>query len=171
MVLLPSKDLPLGMKCPDFNLMGVDGGTHSLQTLAHKKALVIVVMCVHCPYVQAIEDDIIRLQEEFEFEGIQFVGINPNDAVQYPDDSFDGMRKRAEEMGYNFLYLRDEDQSVSKALQAVCTPDIYLFDEKRELYFHGAIKNLEYAIEDLLDEEPAMEGLEPSQGCSIKWKE
>lgn len=171
MVLLPSKNLPMGMKCPNFELEGIDGGVHSLSSLSGKKGLVLIVMCVHCPYVQEIEEDIINLQEQFEFDGIQFVGINPNDASLHPEDSFEGMKKRAEEMGYNFLYLRDEDQSVAKALDAQCTPDIYLFDGNQELYYHGHIKELEYAIEDLLEGEPPMDGQQPSQGCSVKWKD
>jgi len=172
MVLLPSKQLDMGMPCPDFNLKGIDGEMWSLDKLEDKKALVLIVMCVHCPYVQKIEDKIIEVQSRFEDQGVRVIGINPNDAEKYPEDSFEGMQERAEEMGYNFLYLRDEDQSVARALDAQCTPDIYVFDENRELYYHGKIEGVPEALERMFDGEEPTDAAdqEPSQGCSVKWK-
>ncbi len=161
MTLLASKKLPSDFVAPDFSLKGIDGETYSWASFGDKK-VVIIFMCVHCPYVQAIEDQIIQVQSDFPDAVV--VGINPNDAEMYPEDSFENMGKRAEEMGYNFLYLRDETQEIARAYEAVCTPDIYVFNAGRSLLYHGRIEEVPLALLGDFDGEPI-----PSQGCSIKW--
>lgn len=170
MALLKSGGIPMGTPAPKFKLKGIDGEEHTLEKYADKEALVIIFMCVHCPYVQAIEQDIIELQEDYEDMDVQVIAINPNDAEKYPDDSFEGMKNRAEDLEYNFVYLRDEDQSVARDYEAVCTPDIYVYNKDRELFYHGRIEEVADALEAILDGEEEYEADQiPSQGCSIKW--
>lgn len=169
MVLMSSKTLPADFIAPDFNLTGIDGQNYSLESFEAKRGLVIIFMCVHCPYVREIEEKIVEIQSQFG-ENVQVVGINPNDPVQYPADSLEGMKARADEKGYNFVYLQDLDQSVAKAYEAVCTPDIYLFDVDRKLVYHGRIDELPMAIESMFGGDLYDGQVIPSQGCSIKWK-
>jgi peroxiredoxin len=183
MALLKSINVPLGTKAIDFCLMGIDGEMHSLADYDTKDILVIIIMCNHCPYVHAVDDRLIQLQEKFAERNVQLVGINPNDGIKYPDDNFENMVKRAEEKGYNFPYLRDEDQSIAKNYQAQCTPDIYVYNKGRELCYHGQIDDnwqhpekvtshdLSDAIEALLGGGKPSPNQYPSMGCSIKWKE
>ncbi len=183
MALLKSINVPLGTTAIDFCLKGVDGEMHSLVDYDDKEVLVIIIMCNHCPYVQAVDDRLVQLQEKFVERNVKLVGINPNDGIKYPDDNFENMVKRAKEKGYNFPYLRDEDQSVAKKYQAQCTPDIYVYNKERELCYHGQIDDnwqhpekvkshdLNDAIEALLGGEKPSSSQYPSMGCSIKWKE
>lgn len=168
MALTYSQGIPFGSKAPDFSLPGIDGKTYSLASFIDKKILVVVFMCNHCPYVQACWDRLIALQKEFGNRGIQFIGINANDAAQYPEDSFEMMKKYAAERSHNFPYLRDESQAVAKAYGAVCTPDIFVYDGNRELACHGQIDDKTF--ETLLKGEKSSHDQNPSMGCSIKWK-
>jgi peroxiredoxin len=183
MALLKSINIPLGTKAVDFCLNGIDGKTHSLTDYDDKDVLVIVIMCNHCPYVQAVDSRLVQLQGKFATRNVQFVGINPNDDIVYPEDNLENMIKRASEKGYNFPYLRDDDQSIARQYQAQCTPDIYVYDKKRELCYHGQIDDnwqepgkvtshdLNDAIEALLEGKKPSPDQHPSMGCSIKWKE
>ncbi|GLH73104.1 thioredoxin family protein [Geothrix limicola] len=180
MALTESTMVPLGTACPDFTLPGVDGRLWSLHDF-HTPALLVVVMCNHCPYVQAIDD---RLNELAKIHAGQcaVVGINSNDAVAYPDDSFEAMRARAAEKGYVFPYLWDEEQTVARALGAVCTPDFFLYDSHRRLRYRGRMDDnwkdaahvtrhdLRRAIVRVLNGEELPTTQLPSMGCSIKWK-
>ena len=182
MVLLESLQLPMGSDIIDFSLPATDGKTYSLSDFADKKILVIIFMCNHCPYVQAIIDRLIKLQTHYEDQGVQLIGINSNESENYPEDSFDNMKKWVEEIGINFVYLRDESQETAKAYQAQCTPDIYVFDKNRKLAYHGRLddnwqepenvqkRELRQAIDALLEDKPVPEEQHPSMGCSIKWK-
>ncbi|MBO1223025.1 MAG: thioredoxin family protein [Candidatus Scalindua sediminis] len=183
MALLKSINIPLGTKAIDFCLKGVDGKMHSPADYKDKDVLVIVIMCNHCPYVQAVDSRLVQLQEKFAKRNVQFIGINPNDDITYPEDNFENMVKRASEKGYNFPYLRDDDQSIAKKYQAQCTPDIYVYDKERELCYHGRVDDnwqepdkatshdLSDAIEALLEGKKPSSNQHPSMGCSIKWKE
>jgi peroxiredoxin len=183
MVLLKSINIPLGTKAIDFCLKGVDGNMHSLDDYKDKEVLVIVIMCNHCPYVQAVDSRLVQLQEKFAKRNVQFIGINPNDDITYPEDNFENMAKRAKEKGYNFPYLRDDDQSIARQYQAQCTPDIYVYDKERKLCYHGRVDDnwqepdkvtshdLNDAIEALLEGKNPSPDQHPSMGCSIKWKE
>ena len=139
MALTESKDLALGTPCPDFRLRSVDGKTYARDGFREKPALVVMFICNHCPYVQAVEDRIIALAREYGPRSVQLVGICSNDPTDYPDDRPERLRARAREKRYGFPYLIDETQDVARAFGAVCTPDIYVFDRDRRLAYHGRI--------------------------------
>ncbi|MGK9475258.1 thioredoxin family protein [Melioribacter sp. OK-6-Me] len=179
--IMATEKLKLGSKAPDFSLEGVDGKTYSLDSFKEKEALIVIFSCNHCPYVQAYEDRIIKIQEDYAGR-VQVVAINSNDDVKYPEDSFEEMKIRAEKKKFNFPYLRDETQETARAYGATHTPEIFLFDKKRELRFHGKIDDnwqepaavKQNYLRDALDE--LLSGKEISVpetftiGCTIKWK-
>ena len=169
MTLLESLDLPMGKEIISFSLPATDGRGYGPLDFQDKEVLTVIFMCNHCPYVKEVIDDLIKLQADYAEKGIQFIGINANDAEDYPEDSFEAMQEWAEEKGINFPYLHDESQEVAKAYQAQCTPDIYVFDKARKLAYHGSTKGLEDAFDALL-EGNVPEEQNPSIGCSIKWK-
>ncbi|MFN3655271.1 MAG: thioredoxin family protein [Candidatus Nitrosotenuis sp.] len=182
MVVMESQvQLKKGDSAPDFELLGIDDKKYSLASFAKYDALLIIFMCNHCPYVKAKVDAINEIQNKFH-EKVAVVGINSNDSVAYPEDSFENMKKFAKERGIKFWYLVDETQQVAKRYGAVCTPDPFLFDKERKLVFHGKIDNAmrpeEKAtektmianIEKLFAGQPIAKDFDPSIGCSIKWK-
>ena len=182
MTLLKSLErLKTGDKAPDFNLKGVDGETHSLADFKDGKALLVVFMCNHCPYVKPKIDTIKNLQSKFKDKGLIVVGINANQSEDYPEDSFEGMVKTSKEKDFNFAYLHDESQEVAKTYGASCTPDPFLFDKEQKLVFHGRIDDAlepgqevtEYTMDEniakLLSGKEISNELKPSMGCSIKW--
>jgi len=182
MVLLESKiTLKTGDNAPDFSLKGIDDEMHSLDSYAGNKGLLINFMCNHCPYVKAKVDAIKQIHEKFN-ESIALVGINSNDSTEYPDDSFENMKKIADEKDIKFDYLVDEKQDVAKKYGAICTPDPFLFDQNRKLIFHGRIDNamnpdaiatektMISNIQKFLNGDKIEKDFEPSIGCSIKWK-
>jgi len=182
MVLLKSTEIPLGSLAPQFELNSVDGEKYSLDSFPEQKVLVVMFICNHCPYVQAIEDRYIDLQRHFAGQGVQVVGICSNDPKDYPDDRPAKLLERWREKEYGFPYLIDESQQVAKDFGAVCTPDIYVFDEKRRLAYHGRLDDnwqdaskvtrheLLEAVEALLKGDKPSPNQNPSMGCSIKWK-
>jgi peroxiredoxin len=167
---------------PGFSLTGVDDKNYSLNDFSDKKILIVIFSCNHCPYVQAYEDRIMELQNEFEKDGVQIVAINSNDDVKYPDDSFDEMKKRAAARRFNFPYLRDETQDVAKAFGATHTPQIFLFNSDRKLKYEGKIDDnwqepdkvksayLREAILEVLGNKEVSMPETFSIGCTIKWK-
>ena len=169
-----------GDAAPDFDLLGIDGERHRLSGYSARGYLVIF-MCNHCPYVKAKSDVLNGLHSRFGGQ-IAMIGINSNDAVKYPDDSYEAMKATAAEKGFKFDYLVDETQEVARAYGATCTPDPFLFDSERRLVFHGrlddAMKPGDAATEEtmagniqrLLDGRPIEKDFDPSIGCSIKWK-
>ena len=174
--------LKTGAIAPDFSLPGTDGKTHSLGSFKHKPVLVICFSCNHCPYVQAAEERMVAFQRDFGPKGVQLVCINPNDEKVYPEDSFGGMKQRANARGFNFTYLRDESQRVARAYGAQCTPEFFVFDKARKLVYHGRIDDgykeagkakrhdLREAAEAALAGKPVAEPVTMAMGCSIKWK-
>lgn len=168
MVLLQSSMVPLGSQAHDFNLKGIDERMHSLADYAEAKVLVLVFMCNHCPYVREIWDDLLALEGRMPDE-VQFLGINANANPNYPEDSFEKMKEYADQKGQKFPYLYDEKQEVSKAYDAQCTPDIFVYDEDRKLAYRGAFAGLGAAIEALLKGEKPAENQQHSMGCSVKW--
>jgi peroxiredoxin len=171
----------LGNEAPSFALPGVDGSNHSLDEYGDAKLLVLVQSCNHCPYVQAWEDRLMAVARDYAQQGVRVVAFNSNDAARYPEDSFERMKERAEELGFPFDYLFDESQSLARALGAEHTPEVFLFDEKRRLRYHGAIDDsrdettvtksyLREAIDALLaGDEPPVAKTAPV-GCTVKWK-
>ncbi len=174
-----NKDSP----APDFELIGVDEKTYSpYSSFNGKKAILIIFMCNHCPYVQPKMDYFVELQNKYEAQGLQIIGINSNDTKKYPDDSFEKMKKWASEKKFNFPYLIDPTQEIAKKYDAQCTPDPYLFDSKLKLQYHGRFddahaKNhkeaktseMEEAIKQVLSGQKVTVQTLPSMGCNIKW--
>ncbi|MGH9998973.1 MAG: thioredoxin family protein [Nitrosopumilaceae archaeon] len=182
MVLLKSEVvLKTGDKAPDFELLGIDNMKHRLSEYKDYKGLLVVFMCNHCPYVQAKIKALVEIYNKFK-DKIAIIGINSNDPTNYPDDSFENMKKFAKEKGIKFTYLVDETQQVAKKYGAVCTPDPFLFDQDRKLIFHGKIDNamkpedvatektMILNIEKFLYGKKIEKDFDPSMGCSIKWK-
>jgi peroxiredoxin len=174
--------LKIGDKAPEFSLPGVGGKTYSLNDFRGKKALAIVFMCNHCPYVQGSIERIKTIQSDFGIKGLQIVGINANDEVNYPDDSFEKMKEIFQEKKFNFIYLRDKDQKAAKDYDAQCTPECYVFDGERKLQYHGriddspkdeskaGIADFRSAIDAVIHNQKVPIPLTPAIGCSIKWK-
>ena len=183
MVLTESTMLPLGSPAPDFQLVNVDGRTVSLADFDGAKALLVIFLCNHCPYVKHIAAHLAQLAAEYQQKGVAVVGINSNDPAGYPQDSPEQMVHEAEQRGYTFPYLFDEDQQVAKAYRAACTPDFYVFDADRKLVYRGQMddsrpdsgipvtgKDLRAALDAVLAGRPVAEVQRPSIGCNIKWK-
>jgi peroxiredoxin len=176
------EELRIGSKAYPFRLRGVDDKIYSLEDFSDKKVLCVIFMCNHCPYVIAVQDRINQIAKDYSSKSFSLVGINPNDEIGYPEDSFENMKKRAKERGFVFPYLRDETQEVAKQYDAVCTPDIYVYDNNRILKYRGRIddnwkdenqvnkKELRIAIDRMLDGKEIDFEMIPSMGCSIKWK-
>ena len=182
MALLESTMPPLGTPAHDFSLEGIDSKIYSLKSYSEKEIIVIIFMCNHCPYVKAVLKRIIALQNEFIDRGVQFIGINSNDATRYPDDSLENMKIIAKENDFSFPYLIDPSQEVAKSYDAVCTPDLYVYGKNRKLVYRGRIddnwedsekvtqQDLKLALENILSWEVITSKQIPSMGCSIKWK-
>lgn len=179
---MATNTLKIGSPTPDFNLPGIDGKKYSLSSFKDKNALIVIFSCNHCPYVQAYEDRIKQLQQDYKTKGVEIIAINSNEDKGYPEDSFENMKKRAAKEKFNFIYLRDEDQSVACAYDATHTPEIFLFDKERKLAFHGKIddnwqepnkvKNqyLKNALDELLAGKEISVPETFTIGCTIKWK-
>ena len=177
--------LPLGTKMPSFNLLGIDGEMYTNEIFHGKKGSLVMFICNHCPFVKHVNEEIVNLSNEIMGNDIGVIGINSNDSTQekYAEDSIDKMREYADNLGYNFPYVVDEDQSVAKNFTAQCTPDFFLFDSDQNLVYRGQLdgsrpgndvptngESLRSAIQALLnDEDPISEQL-PSMGCNIKWR-
>lgn len=171
-------ELSKGDEAIDFSLEGIDGRKYSLNDFSSKKALLIIFMCNHCPYVKSKIDEIKRISEEYE--DLAVVGISSNDPVRFPEDSLNNMKKTAQEKGFNFPYLFDETQEIAKAYGAVCTPDPFLFGPDRKLVFHSRIdeggtkpgtgQEMYKAVGELLEIGTVTQKENPPFGCSIKWK-
>jgi peroxiredoxin len=130
--------LALGESAPPFALKGVDGQVHTLADYDGADVLVLIQACNHCPYVQASEENFRSLQAEYAPQGVRVVAINSNDPAMQPEDAFEEMVARAEQEGFNYDYLHDEDQSLARALGATRTPEVFVFDRNRRLVYHGA---------------------------------
>lgn len=180
----PSVMVELGTKAPAFTLKDVVSGEQkSLSQLKSDKATVIMFICNHCPFVNHVNKELVRLANDYIPKGISFIAISSNDVENYPQDSPDKMKEVAEEQGYPFPYLYDETQKVAKAYQAACTPDFYIFDGDLNLVYRGQLddsrpgnsepvngKNIRAALDNILTGKPVDENQKPSIGCNIKWK-
>ncbi|MCH2114787.1 MAG: thioredoxin family protein [Pirellulales bacterium] len=183
MVKTASTMLPLGTKAPDFSLVNVDGKTVMLSQLRDAPALVVILMCNHCPFVKTISAGLASFAKEYQAKGVAVVGINSNDVSTHPEDSPERMVHEAEAKGYTFPYLFDETQEVAQAYRAACTPDFYLFDGQQMLVYRGQFdssrpgsgipvtgEDLRKAADAVLAGQPVPEEQIPSIGCNIKWK-
>lgn len=175
--------LELGTSAPDFSLPDTDGNIVKLSDFTSARALLVVFMCNHCPYVIHIRPALSKFAAEFQGQGLATVGINSNDVANYPDDSPERMAQEKSNAGYVFPYLYDEDQHVAKIYRAACTPDFFLFDENQKLVYRGQFdesrpKNdvpvtgddLCYAVKAVLASQAVSSEQKPSMGCNIKWK-
>ena len=174
--------LPIGGKAPDFDLPGTDGNNHSLQNFADKAATVIIFSCNHCPYVVMYEDRMIELQRDYADKDVAIIAINSNNPVSHPADSFDNMKVRAEEKGFNFPYVLDGTQQTAREYRATRTPEVFVVGPGGAVVYHGRIDDnaqdasaverhdLREALDQLLAGEPiGMPDTAPI-GCTIKWK-
>ena len=177
--------LPLGTKMPSFNLLGIDGEVYTNEIFDGKKGSLVMFICNHCPFVKHVNEEIVNLSNEIMGNDIGVIGINSNDSTQekYAEDSIDKMRMYADNLGYNFPYVVDEDQSVAKNFTAQCTPDFFLFDSDQNLVYRGQLDgsrpgndvptngdSLRSAIQALLNNEDLISDQLPSMGCNIKWR-
>ncbi|MGD9843209.1 MAG: thioredoxin family protein [Steroidobacteraceae bacterium] len=175
--------LTLGTLAPDFNLSDFDGKLFRLSDFNAASGLVVAFICCHCPFVVHVRTEFAQFARAYQAKGIAVVAINSNDLQAFPQDGPTGMRAEAQTIGYTFPYLLDETQAVAMAYQAACTPDIYLFDGARKLFYRGQFDasrpgsripvtgaDLRAATDALLAGDPAPSAQRPSIGCSIKWK-
>ncbi len=176
--------LPLGTVAPDFHLPDTNGKTISLANFKNAPALLVVFMCNHCPYVKLIRAGLAQIGSDCRTKGVAMIGINSNDAANYPADNPARMKEEVPAMGYVFPYLFDDSQSVAKAYRAACTPDFFLFDAQQQLVYRGQFddsrpgngvpvtgKDLRAALEAVLAKQPLAKEQKPSMGCNIKWKQ
>jgi len=183
MTAVASTMLALGTKAPDFKLPDTQGKIVSLMDFAGKKALLVIFMCNHCPYVKHVLDKLVEIVRQYQSKGVAVVGINSNDVDNYPQDNPEKMTAVAKEKGFTFPYLYDQSQSVAKAYKAACTPDFFLFDADRKLVYRGQMDDsrpgsgksvtgadLKVAMDTVLADKKVPEAQKPSMGCNIKWK-
>ena len=183
MARTPSTMLALGTPAPGFSLHDPDGKVWNLEHFAGAKGLLVMFICNHCPFVVHVREELARLADDYQTQDIAVVAINSNDFGAYPADSPAKMKQESAAFGYHFPYLVDEDQNVAKAYMAACTPDFFLFDEKRALVYRGQLdgsrpgnrvpvtgEDLRSALEALLAGQAPAEFQVPSIGCNIKWK-
>lgn len=184
MPAITSNMLPLGTKAPDFRL--VDAVTNNMTTLSDvqgKKGTVVMFLCNHCPYVKHVNEEIVRIANDYRVVGFGFVAISSNDVERYPEDHPDLMWKNARNSNYSFPYLYDQTQEVAKAYQAACTPDFYVFDAGFKLVYRGQMDNsrpsngipvngrdLRESLDNILNNNPQRKDQKPSMGCGIKWR-
>jgi peroxiredoxin len=183
MVATNSTMLPLGTAAPDFRLPDTEGRAVSLADFNQARALVVVFMCNHCPYVKHIRAGLAQLARDYQTRNVAMVGVNSNDVRNYPADRPEQMKEEVQSAGYIFPYLYDETQEVAKAYRAACTPDLYLFDGAQRLFYRGQFddsrpgnglpvtgKDVRAALDALLAGRPAPSRQTSSIGCNIKWK-
>ncbi len=185
MSLTLSKMVKLGPIAHDFSLPNVDGRSYSLSDVKGEKGTLIFFICNHCPYVIHINEELVRLANDYMPKGIGFIAINSNDVEKYPEDHPDKMKEVAQQLGYPFVYLFDESQEVARSYDAACTPDFFLYDANLSLVYRGQLddsrpgneipvtgRDLRRALDMLLQGKMVDEQEQiPSAGCNIKWKD
>ena len=182
MALTPSTMVPLGTPAPDFALTDArTGGTVRREDFAGRPLLVMFI-CNHCPYVIFVQDELDRIDADYS-ERVAIVAINANDVERYPQDGPEHMKTLAAERGWSFPFLFDADQSVARAYQAACTPDLFVFDREHRLFYRGQLddsrpgkgtpdgRDLRAALDAMLAGVAPPETQWPSAGCNIKWKD
>jgi peroxiredoxin len=175
--------VPLGTPAHDFELPSADGTTVKLADL-DGRALLVMFLCNHCPYVRHVERALAALLAEYAEQGVAAVAICSNDLDAYPDDGPEGMAIQARRAGFGFPYLLDETQQVAAAYRAMCTPDLFVYGPDRLLAYRGAFDDstprngrpvtgalLRDALDRVLAGQPVPEPHRPSMGCSLKWKD
>ncbi len=181
-IQMRTKGYNVGDTATDFKLKNIDGKKMSLKDIKKAKGYIVIFTCNHCPFSVANEDRIIALNAKYAPQGLPVVAINPNDATQYPDDSFENMKVRAKDKNFTFPYLYDDTQEIAKAYGATKTPHIFVLDNKRVVKYIGAIddsprksegvskKYLEEALDAMLAGKNIENASTKAVGCGIKWK-
>lgn len=184
MAATPSIMKPLGSVAPDFKLPDtVSGKVLSLRQLHGKVATVVMFICNHCPYVKLLNRTLVEVANEFQRQGVSFIAVSSNDAVQYPDDGPEQMKITAQQLHYPFPYLYDESQEVARAYDAACTPDFFVYDKDLKLAYRGQFDDarpgnnkvvtgadLRNALQAIIDGKTVDAEQRPSIGCNIKWR-
>lgn len=182
MVALETPVCDFGWQAPDFQLPATDGQTYSLKDIQGEKGTLIMFICNHCPFVQAIIEPLVADCKQLQSLGIGVAAIMSNDVVTYPQDSFENMQAFAQTHGFSFPYLYDESQDTAKAYDAVCTPDFYGFNADLSLQYRGRFDgsgrqrttetphDLLLAMQHVAETGQGPQQQTPSIGCSIKWK-
>jgi peroxiredoxin len=184
MVKTASTMLALGTAAPEFHLPDVvSGETISLATFSGSKALLLMFICQHCPFVKHVQSELAKIGHDYGDRPLGIVAISANDVANYPDDSPQKLKQMAQEFNFNFPVCYDESQSVSKSYTAACTPDFFLFDSSSKLVYRGQLddsrpsngvpvtgKDLRQAIDAVLQDRAIDFEQKPSIGCNIKWK-
>lgn len=183
MVALQTPPAIAGWRAPDFRLKGTDGRMWSPKDAMGEKGLVIMFICNHCPYVQAIATKIARDMDDLKKLGVGAIAVMSNDVGNYPEDSFDNMKLFQAKHRFNFPYVIDETQEVARKYDAVCTPDFFGFDANFTLQYRGrlddsgrspkegGVRELYEAMKKISETGRAPAIQHPSIGCSIKWRE
>ncbi len=180
----PSRMVPLGTPAPDFTLPDtISGRNLSLQELKSDVATVVIFICNHCPFVKHIIRELVELANEYKENEISFIAISSNDAVFYPEDSPERMKRVARDLRFPFPYLYDESQDIARAYNAACTPDFFVYDKDLKLVYRGQFddsrpgndllitgKDLRLALEHIIAGNEITFKQKPSIGCNIKWK-
>jgi peroxiredoxin len=173
-----------GTPAVDFNLPGVDGRNWTLAECAGPRGLLVMFICNHCPFVQAIRTRLVRDTRELRTLGVHSVAIMSNDTADYPEDSFASMQAVARQFDFHFPYLLDETQQVARAYGAVCTPDFFGYNSDLQLQYRGRLdasgaqpaapdarRELFEAMRGIAETGQGPAGQTPSIGCSIKWRQ
>ena len=173
--------LPIGSKCPDFNLPATDGRNYSPGNFSDAAVLVVFFSCNHCPYVTGSDEHTRKTAEKYGSKGVRFVAINSNSKNTHPNDDFPFMVERMKEKKFPWVYLRDESQDAARAFGALRTPHFFVFDESRNLAYTGrgmdnpmeAAKStsfdLDRALEDVTAFRTVRVPLTNPIGCNVKW--
>tara|TARA_B100000886_G_scaffold308498_1_gene242162 strand:- start:547 stop:1098 length:552 start_codon:yes stop_codon:yes gene_type:complete len=183
MARTPSNMVTLGTLAPEFTLLNtINDRLYSSEKLFNKNGAVIMFICNHCPFVIHIINEIVSISENYK-ENISFVAISSNDVINYPEDSPKLMKKLALHKNFSFPYLYDETQEVAKSFDAACTPDFFLYNDKKKLVYRGQMddsrpgngipvtgNDLKVALENLIKNKEISNEQKPSIGCNIKWK-
>jgi peroxiredoxin len=174
----------IGSYAPDFELPGADGTVHHLaRYLESHRAVCVIFMCNHCPYVKAYLDRIAQLHQDYSPQGVAIIAMNPNDAAQFPEDSFAAMKTFVIEQKISYPYLRDENQDVAHTFDAVKTPHAFLLNQQGVIVYNGAIDDnakdvsavqatyLRDAIDSVLAGQTIKIDTTEPVGCSVKWRQ
>lgn len=184
MALTESNKFATGTTAPDFLLVNtVDDKKYALSNLKGENGTVIMFICNHCPFVIHVNEALVKLANDYQSKGINFIAISANDVGNYPQDAPHLMKKLAEDEKYPFPYLYDETQEVAKAYAAACTPDFYVFNADLKSVYHGQLddsrpgngkpvtgQDIRNTLDNLLNQKPVLANQKPSMGCGIKWR-
>jgi peroxiredoxin len=183
MVMVESTMLSLGTQAPNFSLPDVvSGDTITLATFAGRPGLLVMFICVHCPFVKHVQDELARIGKDYGPKGLGIVAISANSLETHPQDGPEHLKTQAQDLGFNFPYCFDETQDTAKRYTAACTPDFFVFDQDQKLAYRGQLddsrpsngvpvtgKDLRAALDAVLAATPPVAEQKPSVGCNIKW--